>query len=263
MFKFCSLFSGSTGNSLLIESDNSKILVDAGESAKKIVSALSLVNVDISDIDAILVTHEHSDHVKSLGTLSKKYNIPVYANQNTWNAMPEQKEKILEDNQNTFIVNDTFEIKDLSFNPFSIPHDAADPCGFNVFHKNNKMSIATDLGHITPSIMNNLEKSSFIHLESNYDPNILKYSSYPLYLKQRITGPEGHLSNNNSGEIISKLIKTGLSSVMLGHLSKENNFPELAYKTVVEEIISNHHDESDIQIRVAKRDGPSSIIDIA
>lgn len=263
MFKFCSLFSGSTGNSLLIETDNSKILIDAGESAKKIVSALSLLNVDITDINAILVTHEHSDHVKSLGTLSKKYNIPVYATQNTWNAMPEQKEKILQENQNTFIVNKDFEVNDLSFTPFHIPHDAADPCGFNISHKNNKISIATDLGHITPEIMNNLEKSSFILLESNYDPNILKYSKYPFYLKQRIAGPEGHLSNNTSGEIISNLMKTGLNSVMLGHLSKENNFPELAYKTVVEKIIDNHHDESDIRINVAKRDGPSSIINIA
>lgn len=263
MFRFCSLFSGSTGNSLLVETDNSKILIDAGESAKKIVSSLSLINVDISEIDAILVTHEHSDHVKSLGTLSKKYNIPVYANQNTWNAMPEQREKVLTENQNTFILNDNFEIKDLCFKSFSIPHDAAEPCGFNVFHKNNKISIATDLGHITPELLNNLENSSFILLESNYDPNILKCSKYPLYLKQRILGPDGHLSNNNSGKLISKLMKSGLTSVMLGHLSKENNFPELAYKTVVEEIISDNHDESDIQIRVAKRDGPSSIINIA
>ena len=103
MFKFCSLFSGSTGNSLLVESENTKILIDAGESAKKIVSALSLIGVDISDIDAILVTHEHSDHVKSLGTISKKYNIPVYANLDTWNAMPEQKAKILDDNQKFFL----------------------------------------------------------------------------------------------------------------------------------------------------------------
>ena len=263
MFKFCSLFSGSTGNSLLIESDNAKILIDAGESAKKIVSALSLVDTDISEIDAILVTHEHSDHVKSLGTISKKYNIPIYANQETWNAMPEQKQKILDTNQKIFEVNSEFEIKDLSFKPFHIPHDAANPCGFNVFCKDKKISIATDLGHVTPEIMANLEKSSFILLESNYDPDILKYSRYPFSLKQRISGPLGHLSNDTSGKIISSLIKTGLNSVMLGHLSKENNFPELAYKTVVEEIINNHHDESDISVGVAKRDGPSKIINIA
>lgn len=263
MFNFCSLFSGSTGNSLLIQSDNTKVLVDAGESAKKIVSALSLLDVDISDIDAILVTHEHSDHVKSLGTLSKKYSIPVYANKKTWDAMSDQREKILNENQKTFDTNKEFEVKDLSFRPFQIPHDAADPCGFNIFNKDKKISIATDLGHITPEILNSLEKSSFILLESNYDSNILKYSKYPYSLKQRIAGPNGHLSNNTSGILISKLINTGLSSVMLGHLSKENNFPELAYKTVVEEIINNHHDESDIKIKVARRDATSSIINIA
>ena len=100
-------------------------------------------------------------------------------------------------------------------------------------------------------------------MESNYDPDILKYSKYPYQLKQRIAGPDGHLSNYNSGDLVSKLMKTGLSSVMLGHLSKENNFPELAYKTVVEEIIINHHDENDIKVGIAKRDGPSGLIDIA
>ena len=179
MFKFCSLFSGSTGNSLFVETENSKILVDAGESAKKIVSALSLIGIEVTDIDAILVTHEHIDHVKSLGTLSKKYNIPVYANENTWNAMPEQQGKILEENQKKFSVNKEFEIKDLTFQPFSIPHDAADPCGFNILHKKNKISIATDLGHVTPEIFDKLSKSSFVLLESNYDPDILKYSKYP------------------------------------------------------------------------------------
>ncbi len=263
MFKFCSLFSGSTGNCLLIETENSKVLIDAGESAKKIDSALSLIGVDINDIDAVLVTHEHIDHVKSLGTISKKYNIPVYANTETWDAMPDQKSKILDENQKSFIPNKAFEIKDLRFCPFNIPHDAANPCGFNVFHKDKKISVATDLGHITPEILHTLEKSSFILLEANYDPNILKYSKYPYSLKQRISGPNGHLSNISSGEVVSNLIKTGLSNVMLGHLSKENNFPELAYKTVVEEIISNHYDETDIKINVAKRNGPSNMIEIA
>ena len=135
MLKFCSLFSGSTGNSLLVESENSKILIDAGESAKKIENALSLLNVKIDEIDGIIVTHEHIDHVKSLGTISKKFNIPVYANVETWNAMPEQKAKICEGNQKNFEINNDFEIKDLKLQPFSIPHDAANPCGFNIFNK--------------------------------------------------------------------------------------------------------------------------------
>ena len=263
MFNFCSLYSGSTGNSLFVETDNTKILIDAGESAKKIENALSLIDVPICNIDAILVTHEHLDHVKSIGTISKKYNIPVYANIDTWNAMPEQKEKILPDNILNYNPNEEFEIKDLRIFPFSIPHDAANPCGFNIYNKEHKkISVATDLGHITPEILHNLEKSSFALLEANYDPNILKYSKYPYSLKQRISGPNGHLSNEMSGQTISRLIKTGLKSVLLGHLSKENNLPELAYKTVVDEIIYNHIDESLVKVGVATRSTPSKKIEI-
>ena len=255
--------SGSSGNSSFIQTENSKILIDAGGSAKRITEALSSINVDISDLDAILVTHEHVDHVQSLGTISKKYNIPVYANENTWNAMPEQKAKVPVDCQKLFNTNDNFEINDIKFKSFSIPHDAADPCGFNVFYKDNKMSIATDFGHITPEIIEHLEESKFMLLEANYDPNILKCSKYPYNLKLRISGPNGHLCNETSGKIVSHLMKTGLTSVMLGHLSKENNFPELAYKTVAEEALYNVHNESDILIKVAKRTEPSSIINIA
>ena len=129
MFKFCSLYSGSTGNSLFIESSNTKILVDAGESCKKIVQSLSNIDISIDSIDGIIVTHEHIDHVKGLGTISKKFNIPVYANIETWDAMPLQKDKIDITNIRTFNVKETFEIGDLKINPFSIPHDAANPQG--------------------------------------------------------------------------------------------------------------------------------------
>ena len=263
MFNFYNLCSGSSGNSSLLQTDNSKILIDAGGSAKRITEALSSVNVDISSIDAIIVTHEHIDHIQSLGTISKKYNIPVYANIETWNSMPEQKLKILEENQKTFIVNTEFEIKDVLLKPFSIPHDAANPCGFSFFHDEKKASIATDLGHITPEIMDNLSRSKFILLEANYDPNILKCSRYPYPLKLRISGPEGHLSNETCGKVVSKLIPTGLSNVLLGHLSKENNFPELAYKTVAEEVLPKLNNDSDISLGVAKRTGAPTIINIA
>lgn len=189
MFKFCSLFSGSTGNCLFVQTDNTKILVDAGESCKKISEALSNINVEPNSIDAILVTHEHTDHVKGLGTLSKKYNIPVYANKETWDSMPIQRDKLCCENICKYNPNEKFTIGDLSIKPFNIPHDAANPCGFNIIHKANKISIATDLGHMTSNILSNLENSSFILLESNYDPNILKCSSYPYPLKQRIAGP--------------------------------------------------------------------------
>ena len=262
MLNFCSLYSGSSGNSLFVESNNTKLLIDCGTSAKKIESALDSINIDITDIDAILVTHEHSDHIQGLGTVSKKYNIPVFANCETWNAMQTQKSKIDLNNQKTFENNTEFQIGNLQILPFSTPHDAANPCGFNICNGNKKISIATDLGHVNETLLNNLKHSSFILLEANYDPEVLKVSKYPYLLKQRIAGPKGHLSNSTAGKVISNLIKKDLKEVMLGHLSKENNFPELAYQTVTEELIHNNIDTKDIKISVASRFNPSKIIKI-
>ena len=163
-----------------------------GESAKKIAEALNSINIEPSSIDAILITHEHSDHIKGISTFSKKYNVPVYANEKTWNAMNVQKEKIEKCNIKYFEFN-KFNIGDLCILPFSIPHDAADPCGFNIFYENKKMSVATDIGHITTEIIDRLSNSSFILLEANYDNNVLKCSSYPYSLKQRIAGPNSCL----------------------------------------------------------------------
>ncbi len=263
MLNFCSLYSGSTGNSLFIESNNSKILIDSGVSVKKIVTALSSINVDISQIDAILVTHEHSDHVQSLGTLSKKYNIPVYANKKTWEAMPKQKEKIDVICQKVFNNNEKFEIEDLEIKSFSTPHDAADSCGFTICSDDTKISIATDLGHITTNIIDALQNSKFLLLESNYDPEVLKCCSYPYLLKSRILGPNGHLSNSLAGKTIAHLIKSGLQTVMLGHLSKENNFPELAYNTVLEELALNNYTTKNINVSVASRFGPTNLIQVS
>ena len=136
MFNFCSLYSGSSGNCLFIQTSNTKILIDAGESSKKISNALSSINIDPNNIDAILITHEHSDHVKGLGTFSKKYNIPVYANSKTWDAMSKQSSKISDKNIKKFTIEENFEIGDLKIHPFKIPHDAANPCGFNIFYNN-------------------------------------------------------------------------------------------------------------------------------
>ena len=261
MFKFCSLYSGSSGNSLFVETDNTKILVDAGVSCKKIETALNDINVDPKSLDGILVTHEHIDHVQSLGSFSKKFDLPVFVNQETLDNMPKQRDKIADKNIKLFKVNDKFEIGDLIIKPFSIPHDAVNPCGFNIYNNNNKISIATDIGHMTNSILKNLEESLFVMLEANYDPEVLKCSSYPFSLKTRIAGPTGHLSNEIAGKTISYLIQSGLKTAMLGHLSKESNFPELAYQTVIDELISSNNQDRLI-LNVASRDTHSKIIDI-
>lgn len=262
MLNFCSLYSGSSGNCLFVETQSTKILVDCGTSGKKVCEGLSAIGKDITDIDAILVTHEHSDHIQSLGLISKKYGIPVYANFETWQAMQTQAQKINTSNQKTFENDNDFEVGNLLIHPFSTPHDAANPCGFNIYSGKKKLSIATDLGHMDNIILENLKGSSFILLESNYDPEILRISKYPYILKQRIAGPNGHLSNSTAGKTIGRLIPNDLQAVMLGHLSKENNFPELAYQTVVEELMTQNIDTNEISLSVAKRNEPSRIIEL-
>ena len=156
MLKFCSLYSGSTGNSLFVESDNVKLLVDSGVSAKKVEDGLNSIGINITDIDAILVTHEHTDHIQSLGTISKKFNIPVYANSKTWDAMPLQKDKISDNNIHFFNNEEHFEIGDFVIHPFSIPHDAANPCGFSFECDKNKFSIGSYLVHMSNFVLSNL-----------------------------------------------------------------------------------------------------------
>ncbi|MCL2860189.1 MAG: MBL fold metallo-hydrolase [Oscillospiraceae bacterium] len=259
MLKFCSLYSSSSGNCLLVKSEKTNILIDAGVSCKKITNALTDLNINITEINAILVTHEHSDHISSLPILSKNFNIPIYTTSKTWDAINNQKIQ----NNHFFDIGKEFMIGDLKIHPFSIPHDAVDPCGFNIFGAKTKISIATDIGHMSSSIINHLKDSSFVFLEANHDPEILKCCSYPYFLKQRILGNHGHLSNNTAGQTISELTKHGLKNVMLGHLSKENNFPELAYNTVVEVLNLNHIDLASLNLSVASRTEHSELIDVS
>lgn len=260
MLKCCSLYSGSSGNSFLIQSNHTKILVDAGVSCKKIETALNNLDISPDEIQAILVTHEHVDHTKGLNILSSKYNIPIYANEKTWNHI--NSEKISSDNKRVFSSNKKFDIADLVISPFSTPHDAADPCGFNIYNDSRKISIATDLGTINDTVFKNLKNSSLVFLESNYDMNILRYSPYPYHLKKRIASSIGHLENCTAGQTIAKLIDSGLKEAFLIHLSKENNFPELASKTVWEELQKCNFSSNDICINVAPRDNPSKIVNV-
>lgn len=259
MFEFCNLYSGSSGNCSFLHSDNTKVLIDCGVSMKKIATALASMNIDINDINGILVTHEHSDHISSLAMICKKYNIPIFANSKTFDNI---NQDIPDELKNTFNTNEKFEIGDLNVLPFHIPHDAADPCGFSISYNNKKISIATDIGHMENSIIDNLCGSSFVLLESNYEPNMLQYSRYPYYLKKRIIGPNGHLSNAEAGNTICSLIKNGVNNISLGHLSKSNNFPELAYQTVMNTVISNKVDMSDLNLSVSHRDKVDNIINI-
>lgn len=260
MINFCSLYSGSSGNSLFVKSNKTNILIDAGVSCKKIENALNNIDINPNDISAILVTHEHTDHILGLYTISNKYNIPIYTNEATLKVL--DKNKLSKNNVKLFTINEEFTINDLAIKPFNIPHDAIDPCGFNIYDANTKISIATDIGYINDTILSNLKYSSFVLLESNYDPEILKFSSYPTSLKTRISGDKGHLSNIDAAQTITTLSNYGLKSAMLGHLSKETNFPELAYQTVLNEMHSKNITEQDLNLSVADRFEPSKIINI-
>lgn len=262
MLKFTSLYSGSSGNCLFVETENTKILIDAGVSLKKIEKGLENFDVMPSNLDAVIVTHEHTDHIQSLGNLSKKFDIPVFATSKTFDAMPKQTEKITDKNKNNINIDEKFSIGDIEILPFKIPHDAADPCGFTLFSNNKKISIATDVGHMTNDILKHIDGSEFILLEANYDSNVLKYTKYPFKLKERIAGPSGHLSNKAAGQTINYLINSGLKKAVLGHLSKESNFPELAYQTVVDEILSSGTNIDNFNLSVASRDFPGKLITI-
>ena len=258
MFKYCSLYSGSSGNSFFVQSTNTNLLIDAGVSCKKIVSALANLGIDINTIDAVLITHEHTDHTKGLVTLSNKYNIPIYANKKTWEALDNISCKILKHNIKFFNVLENFEIGDFTIFPFSIPHDAVAPCGFNIYYNNQKISVATDIGHMSLELLNHLKNSVSIFLESNYDPEILRYSPYPYQLKERISGNNGHLSNETAGKTLANLYNYGLKNAILIHLSKENNFPELAYRTIYNEILNC----KDLKLDIAPRDNPSKMFEV-
>ena len=172
--------------------------------------------------------------------------------------MPKQTDKISTTNINKIKIAENFCINDLEITPFPIPHDAANPCGFNISYNGDKLSIATDIGHMTKEILKYLEGSKFILLESNYDTEVLKY----LLWKGALHGPNGHLSNEMASKVINYLINDNLKTAMLGHLSKESNFPELAYQTVVDEIIHSGNDVSKINLSVASRDQVSKLIHI-
>ena len=261
MMRFCSLYSGSSGNSLYIESSNSKILIDAGVSGKKIVEGLASVGTSPNEIDAILVTHEHSDHISSIGFLSKKYNIPVYASNLTWNQIEEQSVKMNPSNRMTFDIDKCFSIGNLDIMPFKIPHDAIEPCGFSISAEGRKITAATDIGHINSYLYENMKKSDLLLLESNHDIEMLRCGRYPWFLKRRILSESGHLCNEDASQAIVNLVKSGMKKFFLGHLSTENNFPELALQTV-----TNSLEEigvtigKDIFLEVAPRYGVSSML---
>lgn len=223
------LASGSTGNAVFFNMGKTKILIDAGISARRIEQGLDKIGVKASDLDAILITHEHTDHVKGIDVLVRRHHIPVYARPKTW-EMISCRDK-LPNNCIRYLESELM-LQDIYIKPFTISHDAVDPVGFCLHREKCKFVLATDLGVVTKEVEEAISLADLVILESNHDLAMLKNGSYPMFLKNRIIGSKGHLSNVQAGKLLAKVKKKPNMRVFLAHLSQENNLPHIAEKTV-------------------------------
>lgn len=230
--KFSVLASGSTGNSLFIETEQTRILVDAGLSGKQLENRLKQIDVDPSTISAIFVSHEHIDHVRGLGVMSRRYQIPIYMNEATWSSLPSSVGQIPEEVQNIFETGASLEFHDLHVESIPISHDAAEPMGFFFGSGKETLAICTDLGYVNQRIVDQVSGVDTLIWESNHDVEMLRMGAYPWNVKRRILSDVGHLSNEDAGAALTEIIKGMGEHIYLAHLSKDNNLSELAHLTV-------------------------------
>lgn len=261
--RFASIASGSSGNAVYVGTEDTHILVDAGISNRRIEQGLSELGISANDLNALVITHEHSDHVKGLGVFLRRHEIPLYATAGTIRALHENQ---MLDGVEYSLVHEIhaehiFSVGGLRLLPFSVDHDAAEPVAYRIMSHQKALAVATDMGHFTDKIIEHLLELDAILLESNHDVRMVEAGAYPYHLKRRILGDFGHLSNENAGKLLGKILHDGLKYVLLGHLSRENNFPELAYETVRCEIsnVSRFFDAKDFSIAVASRDRLSPV----
>lgn len=256
MIRFISLISGSSGNASFISDGKTNLLVDCGMSGAKLKQALNSIDVLPESITALLITHEHIDHTRGAGVISRRYNIPVFATEGTHRNM--DAGKLAEENINIVKNGTPFELGSIAITPFSIPHDAAEPVGYTFNISGERCAVATDIGRMNDTILDAVKGCKSVILESNHDIEMLRCGSYPFPLKQRILGEFGHLSNDVAAKTALELVKSGTEHIMLGHLSQENNCPEIAmlesYNLLSREGISIG---SDVTLQVADRYKPT------
>ncbi|MDO5703025.1 MAG: MBL fold metallo-hydrolase [Lachnospiraceae bacterium] len=262
--KFCSIASGSSGNCIYAGSSETSVLIDAGLSGKKIEEGLNSIDLTTADMDGILVTHEHADHIKGLGVLARRHGLPVYATEGTVCALREMRSvgNIPDSLIRVVKADESLSIGDLKVEPFSISHDAAEPVGYRIGHNGKTAAVATDLGCFSEYIVDRLQNLDVLLIEANHDVRMLEAGSYPYYLKRRILGERGHLSNESAGRLLGRVLHEGIREIFLGHLSRENNFEELAFETVCDEVTTgdNPWRSSDFRISVAHRDMPGEAV---
>lgn len=265
--RLCSIASGSSGNCIYVGSDTTHILVDVGISGKRTREGLERLGVKTEELDGIFITHEHADHISGLGVMARKYGVPIYGTRGTLKAVRNTSQiGKIDDSLLQEIEADTkIIVKDLTLNPMRTSHDAAEPVAYRISHGKQKLGIITDLGCYNDYTVESLQGMNALLIEANHDVNMLQVGPYPYYLKKRILGDRGHLSNELSGQLLSRVLNDNMQTIILGHLSKENNLPELAYETVRVEIAmaDNQYKASDFPIRVASRSQVSEVVEIA
>ncbi len=232
MMKFNVLASGSTGNAVYIEAGSTKILVDAGIGIRQLQAAFKEMAVSLDELQAILVTHEHSDHIKGLASAVRKGNVPVYTSAGTWSKAQSlfREDEFVQ--ARSIRSGSVFTLGEMVIEPFAISHDAEEPLGFCFYYQEDKLALATDLGYVNDRVREATRGAHTMIVESNHDLDMLRTGSYPWYLKRRILGDKGHLSNDSASEFLGDVITEETESIYLAHLSQENNKPELAAQTV-------------------------------
>lgn len=223
---FINIASGSKGNCTLVSTKNTTLMIDDGINIRTLSERVRLANIDLKKVSALLITHEHSDHVKGIANLLSKYSIPVYCHSRSRYGLDAKVLPYVEDTD----MDKEFEIGDIIIKPFRLPHDSNYNLGYRLSDGKRNVSIATDLGCMNDAIFANIQGSDLVMLESNHDVQMLKNGSYPFALKQRILGNNGHLSNDVCADTVLKLTKTGTKHFVLAHLSQDNNTPELAFE---------------------------------
>lgn len=260
MTRLCSLFSGSSGNSVLVSGGGTTLLVDAGKNARTIELALREIGEDVRRIDAILVTHEHSDHTTALDVLVRRHRIPVYANAATLARIRPTLGAVDEELLRVLPTGDSRILNELRFTSFPVPHDSVECVGYSIETEDARIALFTDAGHVPDELLARVSGSDLVFLEANHDVHLLRMGSYPAYLKQRILGPNGHLSNDACGEAARFLLDNGTQRFVLGHLSQENNLPQLAYETVRQALAACGAEAgADYDLDVAPRDATGDI----
>ena len=260
---FCTIASGSSGNSAFMSTDKTKILIDAGMSGRAIECALATHGIDCSELDAIFITHEHSDHISGAGVLSRRYDLPIYSTKGTWQSAEKfgSLGKIAEKNRMLVKPDVPVMLNDMEIKPFSVPHDASDPVGYTILADDRKFAIATDLGHITEKAAENFFGADVIMLESNHDLDMLRYGPYPAHLKRRILSNTGHLSNVACGKFLAEIFSPATKHIFLAHLSQDNNRPVLAHETVKNILAAKKIDVGGaVGLYLADRHRPSAML---